>query len=96
MSAKRKHNTLKIEQKLEILKLIDLGEGFATLAQKYGVGKSTISDIKKNKFKLLEFASSTDSGVGNRKTLRLSAYPAMEKSLFTWFLQERAKGRYQC
>ncbi|KAJ8934737.1 hypothetical protein NQ314_013219 [Rhamnusium bicolor] len=54
--------------------------------------KSTVGDIKKNKTKILEYVSSGDKAVGSRKTLKLSAYPAMEKSLYTWFLQERSRG----
>ncbi|KAK9688090.1 Tc5 transposase DNA-binding domain [Popillia japonica] len=33
-----------------------------------------------------------DHNLDKRKTLRLSAYPAMEKALYTWFVQERARG----
>ncbi|KAJ8930399.1 hypothetical protein NQ314_016794 [Rhamnusium bicolor] len=90
--SKRKHNTLNLEEKVKILKLIESGESFANIASKYGVGKSTVGDIKKNKTKILEYVSSGDKGVGSRKTLKLSAYPAMEKSLYTWFLQERSRG----
>ncbi|KAI4455379.1 hypothetical protein MML48_9g00013103 [Holotrichia oblita] len=32
-----------------------------------------------------------DHNLDKRKTLRLSAYPAMEKALYTWFVQEKAK-----
>ncbi|KAJ8968476.1 hypothetical protein NQ314_002283 [Rhamnusium bicolor] len=87
--SKRKHNTLNLEEKVKILKLIESGESFANIASKYGVGKSTVGDIKKTK--ILEYVSSGDKGVGSRKTLKLSAYPAMEKSLYTWFLQERSR-----
>ncbi|KAJ8928597.1 hypothetical protein NQ314_018803 [Rhamnusium bicolor] len=90
--SKRKHNTLNLEEKVKILKLIESGESFANIASKYGVGKSTVGDIKKNTTKILEYVSSGDKGVGSRKTLKLSAYPAMEKSLYTWFLQERSRG----
>ena len=44
---KRKHTFLTIEQKLEILNKLAKGESGASLARIYGVGKATISDIKK-------------------------------------------------
>ncbi|KAK9736384.1 hypothetical protein QE152_g12537 [Popillia japonica] len=41
--------------------------------------------------KITEFITSSDSGSGSRKTDKLSGYPEMEKALFTWSLQERAR-----
>ncbi|KAJ8970940.1 hypothetical protein NQ314_000955 [Rhamnusium bicolor] len=49
--SKRKHNTLNLEEKVKILKLIESGESFANIASKYGVGKSTVGDIKKEQDK---------------------------------------------
>lgn len=91
---KRKHVTLSLQQKSEVINRIEAGESFRSIAAKYGVGKSTISDIGKNKGNIREFIVSSDSGVGSRKTVKLSGYPEMEKALFTWFLQERARGMY--
>lgn len=91
--SKRKHNTLKLQQKIDIIKRVDAGESTRSLALEYGIGKSTVSDIHKNKVKILEYVGSSDSGPGARKTLKVSVNPEMEKAVYTWFLQERARGR---
>ena len=37
---------LSIEQKLDILKKLDQGSSLASVAEEFGVGKSTIYDLK--------------------------------------------------
>ena len=64
---KRKHTFLTIEQKLEILNKLAKGESGASLARIYGVGKATISDIKKSKYGLVKFASKLDCEDGSKK-----------------------------
>lgn len=66
---KRKHLPLSIAQKVELLKLHH-GVSVQNLTD-YGVGISTIYDLKKQKDKLLKFYSDSDDQklVKNRKTL---------------------------
>ncbi|KAK9687761.1 Transposase IS4 [Popillia japonica] len=68
------------------------GESVRSVAVKYSIGKSTVSDICKNKANIMDYVAE-DHNLDKRKTLRLSAYPAMEKALYTWFVQERARGK---
>ena len=49
---KQKRVTLSIEQKFTILKKITGGASLSNMAKEYGIGKSTVSDIKKNEDKL--------------------------------------------
>ena len=49
---KQKRVTLSIEQKFTILKKITGGASLSYIAKEYGIGKSTVSDIKKNEDKL--------------------------------------------
>lgn len=49
MSNKRKHKTLDLNNKMEILKKLDSGENMCKLAKEYGVGRATIYDLKKKK-----------------------------------------------
>lgn len=49
---KRKHITLPLGQKAEILDKLRRGVSGKKLAQEYGIGTSTISDIKKNSGKI--------------------------------------------
>lgn len=48
MSGKRKRVVLSLGDKVKILKRLKNGEAGTKLAVEFGVGKSTISDIKKN------------------------------------------------
>lgn len=55
MPARRKHITLTIKQKSDIVDRLVRGESGKALANEYGVGTSTISDIKKNKEQLIGY-----------------------------------------
>ena len=48
---KRKRKVLSIDTKLAILESLSKGVSQAKLAEQYGVGKSTISDIKRSEQK---------------------------------------------
>ncbi|CAG9792071.1 unnamed protein product [Diatraea saccharalis] len=45
---KRKHKTLTIKEKSDILDRLNRNESFSSLPSEYLVGRSTIYDIKKN------------------------------------------------
>ena len=51
-AAKRRRKVLSVEDKLEVLKLIESGTSYSTITRQYGIGKSTVGDIKKNRIKL--------------------------------------------
>ena len=51
---KRKRKVLLIKDKISIIKQMEISSN-RVIAEKYGVGKSTISDIKKNKEEILTF-----------------------------------------
>ncbi|XP_014366598.2 jerky protein homolog-like [Papilio machaon] len=88
---KRKHKTLTIAEKCTILDSLKDGVSATSLACKYGVGKSTITDLKKNEQKLRSFIAKTEKGPGFRKTLKLPENPVLEEALFTWFLEQRRR-----
>ncbi|KAK9680075.1 hypothetical protein QE152_g39377 [Popillia japonica] len=71
--------------------MIDRGENYSKFATEFGIGKATVSDIKKNRANIMSYYSTTDKQPADRKTLKLSSNPAVEKALLTWFLQERTK-----
>ena len=60
-AAKRRRKVLSVEDKLEVLKLIDSGTSHSTITRQYGIGigKSTVGDIKKNRIKLEQFKKKT-------------------------------------
>lgn len=91
MSTKRKHKTLALKDKIDILKKLDSGENMCKLAKEYGIGRSTIHGLKKNKQMIVERVKMMESGPGKRKTLRVGYYPKMENALYMWFMQQRSK-----
>lgn len=60
------------------------GVSGTSLSLKYGVGKSTITDLKKKEQKIRSFVAQTEKGPGLRKTLKLPENPVLEEALFTY------------
>ena len=62
------------------------GVSQAKLAEQYGVGKSTISDIKRSERKVKEYASTLDSqGVStSRKVMQLAKEDKLEEAMYKW------------
>ena len=52
MDRKRKHVVLSIESKLTVLDSVAKGVGYSELCEKFGIGKSTITTLKKNEAKI--------------------------------------------
>ena len=78
---KRKRKVLTIEQKVEILNELSRGVSATILSEQYGVGKSTVSDIKKNKDSILNFKNKvTDMGMNKKvKIMKLGDDMSMMK-----------------
>ena len=53
-TAKHKGKVLSIEDKVDIIKKLEINKA-CVITEEYGVGKSTISDIKKNREETLAF-----------------------------------------
>lgn len=68
---KRKHLCLSIAQKVKLLEKLDRGVSVKRLMEEYGVGMTTIYDLKKQKDKLLKFYAESDEPrlMKTRKTL---------------------------
>ncbi|XP_013167850.1 PREDICTED: jerky protein homolog-like [Papilio xuthus] len=91
MSNKRKHKTLDLNYKMEILKKLDSGQNICKLAKEYGVGRATIHDLKKKRQKIEDRVNAMESGPGQRKTLKVGGCPKMESALYMWYIQQRSK-----
>ena len=93
MSTKRKRAVLSIKDKQIIISRLDKGEKGTNLAQEFGIGKQQISDIRKNKDKILKFTDSIETSEGlKRKSLKLADDEQLDKSLYAWFIQQRSTG----
>jgi len=55
MAEKRKRVVLGFNKKLEIIKRLRNGETATSIAQTYGIGKTTVNDIKRDAEKLKKF-----------------------------------------
>ena len=91
--AKRSHKTLTIEQKLELLDKIGK-VSYTILCEEDGVGRSTITDLKKKEASLREYKRKlTDQGVKSpAKVMKLGKDEELETTLFLWFKQRRENG----
>uniref|UniRef100_H3AB53 HTH CENPB-type domain-containing protein n=1 Tax=Latimeria chalumnae TaxID=7897 RepID=H3AB53_LATCH len=92
--AKRKRTVLPLEKKVVIVNRLENGESVTKLAKEYGLGQSTVSDLKRNSGKILKYASKMETGAGllARKIMRQPVEVKLDEALYNWFLQKRAKG----
>ena len=91
--SKRKRKVLTIEDKLTILKELQVTSA-TILAEKYGVGKSTISDIKRSKEAIMKFKDkATDMGMSKKaKVMKLGDNMKHDEAVYIWFKQKRMEG----
>ena len=89
-NTKRPHKTLTIDQKLSLLDDIDK-KSYTVLCLEYGIGKSTITSIKKqadelreHKRKMIEMGYKRPA-----KTMKLSFDEGLDAAVFLWFTQKR-------
>ncbi|TYZ61989.1 hypothetical protein PybrP1_010897 [[Pythium] brassicae (nom. inval.)] len=90
--SKRKRVVLSIHDKQTVLARLDAGEQPATLARMFGISRQQVSDIKKNRERILAFC--VDARHANslrRKTLAPSSeyHPGVEQALYRWLVRQR-------
>ena len=93
---KRKRNVLILPEKIELIKRMEKGESRAKLMAEYGVGSSTLYDLKKQKDKLLSFVASTEGPMGKiqkRKTLKGPQMVDLDRAFYLWFQARHSEGK---
>ena len=92
--AKRKRIVLSISDKLEIVDLLDKSVSYTVICEKYGVGRSTVGDIKKNREKIISFKKEMiDMGMKRKaKVMKLADNSQVDRALYMWFTQKRTEG----
>ena len=92
--AKRKRVVLTIEDKIKIIQLLNGHVSYTIISEKYGIGRSTISDIKKNQQKIIAFKQGMiDRGTSCKsKVMRLGSCDKLDQAVFVWFKQKRMQG----
>ena len=88
--AKRKRVVLTIEQKVEIMELLDKSVSYAAISEKFGIGRSTVVDMKNRlKFK----ADMVYMGVKRKvKVMKLGDDKKFDQVVYLWFKQKRMEG----
>ena len=89
MASKRKNTAHDLEQKYEVVTVLEQGEKAADLARKYNIKANTISDWKKSAEKIKADFESGHFG-GSRKKMRLAKFEDLEESLLKWFKNARS------
>ncbi|KAM4834142.1 tigger transposable element-derived protein 2 [Thomomys bottae] len=94
MLGKRKRVVLTIKDKLDIIKKLEEGISFKKLSVVYGIGESTVRDIKKNKERIINYANSSHptSGISKRKSMKSSTYEELDRVMIEWFNQQQMDG----
>ncbi len=75
-------------------KWLKTGATITTVSKEFDLGKSTVSDIKRNEVKLKTFAAQMDSKEGSRKrkTMKKANTKFDDALLYLWFSQKRSQG----
>uniref|UniRef100_A0A1B6ML08 HTH CENPB-type domain-containing protein n=1 Tax=Graphocephala atropunctata TaxID=36148 RepID=A0A1B6ML08_9HEMI len=94
-TAKRKHVTLTIHQKLDIIKRLEKSENRNNIIAEFNISSSTIYDIKKQKQQLEKFVSESASvkSLDIRQTLKKPKLETLDSALYKWFSAKRAEGK---
>lgn len=90
---KRKRVVLTLEEKMEVIKMVDHGNPLELISQSFNIGMSTIKDIINRRSKI-ESAVTKDRKFGhNRKVLKEGRKPEMEEQLYNYVCEQNKNGR---
>ena len=94
-TVKRQRKGLSIEDKLKIIERLEEGASHGKIAKEYGIGRSTVADIKKKKDQVRLFVSTLDTRAAlKRKSLRGARDVPHEAAVHQWYVGETVKGIY--
>ncbi|CRL02197.1 CLUMA_CG015446, isoform A [Clunio marinus] len=97
LKSSKKRVSLTIEKKIEIIQRHEKGETQRALSQEFNVGRTTISDILKRKYKFFKFMSMNadkEENLKRRRTLRRTVHKELEDKVLEWYNECRAEGGY--
>lgn len=91
---KRKRTVLSIAEKADLIRRMRNGESQRQLAFEYGIGTSTVSDVKKHEAEILRYVETNGDFVAmNRRKLEAGAKVDVEEAVFDWLMKEMRAGR---
>lgn len=88
-SVPRKRKVLSFEEKLAIVNAVSAGEKKKDVAARFNIPASSLSTILSAKDSIREAAESSTGA--KKKRLKKSTYADVDKAVFTWFLDTRAR-----
>ena len=91
--AKLSKTCLSIEKKVEILDQIGC-KSYKILSEEYGIGISTVADIKRRGSQLRQYKKkAAEMGIRRpQKNMKMGRDQEFEEALFLWFRQKREEG----
>ena len=91
-SASKRSQTLVLS--IAHVRMLNDGCSLTVVASKFGVGKSTVSDLKKNASKIIEFRRKTEEMgiVRPTKVMKLGSNEKVDEAVFLWFKHARLSG----
>lgn len=97
MSEKRKRVVLDFFQKLDIIKRLQCGEKAMQIAASYGIGRTTVADIKRDADKIANHVLEMEQNdcvfkYRKNKSMKVSKYKQVNIRVFKWCLQQRDNG----
>ncbi len=74
--------------------MLDKSVSYTVIAEKFGIGKSTVGDVKKNREKILKFQGEMiDMGMSRKaKVMKLGNNQKLDQAVYIWFRQKRMEG----
>ncbi|EGZ21393.1 hypothetical protein PHYSODRAFT_491233 [Phytophthora sojae] len=95
-TTKRKRVVLSIHDKQQVLQRLEAGEQPMAIARDFGISRQQVSDIKKNKERIVAFClDAKHMSTLKRKTLKATSeyHPGVEQELYRWIIRQRRLGR---
>ncbi|CAH0518860.1 unnamed protein product [Peronospora belbahrii] len=96
VSTKRKRVVLSIHDKQQVLQLLESGEQPIAIAREFGISRQQVSDIKKNKERILAFCTNAKC-ISKLKCKTIKSvpehHPGVEQELYRWIIRQRTLGR---
>lgn len=89
-SSKRKRKCLSIQDKLKILDDLETGVSYAIIQERYGIGKSTVGDIKAKKEEIIAYKNRLNDEGQSASAKKVKS--GTDEAVYLWFCQQREKG----
>ncbi|XP_063611756.1 uncharacterized protein LOC134785358 [Penaeus indicus] len=91
---RRKHRSISLQDKVDLLRKLDCGVPVRVVCKTYGIGSSTLYDIKKKREEILQFIKYCDSErqINARKTMKAGKSTELDRVLVDWYRKCRSEG----